>query len=559
MKQIRHLYLNISYKIRLFIAQIIIIDKRLFKQREILLRHEHGVNYFTLKPTWQRSAVFGSLVIIMITLSSMFFGVNQRDLRLEREQDLLELARFLDAFRKELVNHQHIYEYSKKDKNISSQAKEKIIQVEQSIATVLRNLEQPAKMISLFENADFDGDDSRYFSDRHDLTKQIMDLENHNKSTKQLANMTQENLAQTLDQLNILKEKLALLETNYDASLHREKNLKKQLNDNNIELTNFQSNLKQLYKYVDEFAAKNNIDNHKNINDNISLNNMIAALATRFDSIKHEMKTSRDAMIITADSLANISGIALSADDYEIPAYMLQQQIKEINSHKEKQYALLNDIQQFTNHHLLTMGGLFNEIGIDPNKLLRNKGIALQIGGPYAPIKALETAAGQVYSLTKRIEENINRSKAYNEIIACLPLDLPVNTMNVSSEFGQRIDPFTKKMAQHNGIDFIGWRGVPIYAPAAGIVTRAGRNGAYGRMIEIDHGCGITTRYGHLHKILVKKGEKLDYRKEIGKMGNTGRSTGTHLHYEIRFNGKPINPRKFIQAGRYVYQRQNTG
>ncbi|MDA0241652.1 MAG: M23 family metallopeptidase, partial [Proteobacteria bacterium] len=95
-----------------------------------------------------------------------------------------------------------------------------------------------------------------------------------------------------------------------------------------------------------------------------------------------------------------------------------------------------------------------------------------------------------------------------------------------------------------------------IYAPAPGVVTKAGWKGRYGRVIEITHGSGFKTRYAHLHKILVKPGDKVDYRTKIGLVGNSGRSTGAHLHYEVVHNGKALNPWMFIKAGRYVYKTQ---
>ena len=95
-----------------------------------------------------------------------------------------------------------------------------------------------------------------------------------------------------------------------------------------------------------------------------------------------------------------------------------------------------------------------------------------------------------------------------------------------------------------------------IYAPAPGTVRVAGWRAKYGRFIEIDHGSGVRTRYGHLHKILVKRGQQVAFRDKIGLLGNSGRSTGPHLHYETVFNGKAVDPMKFLKAGRYVFQEQ---
>jgi len=94
-----------------------------------------------------------------------------------------------------------------------------------------------------------------------------------------------------------------------------------------------------------------------------------------------------------------------------------------------------------------------------------------------------------------------------------------------------------------------------IYAPASGEVTFAGWKGNYGRLIVINHGAGFKTRYGHLDRFLVKKGQKLKFRDKIGLLGNSGRTTGAHLHYEVVFNGKSMNPSKFIKAGQNVFQK----
>ena len=119
----------------------------------------------------------------------------------------------------------------------------------------------------------------------------------------------------------------------------------------------------------------------------------------------------------------------------------------------------------------------------------------------------------------------------------------------MTSPFGVRTDPFFGRPAMHSGIDLRGEIGEPVHATADGRVTRAGRDGGYGNMIEINHGHGLSTRYGHLSKIEVKVGQRVTIGQVIGLIGSTGRSTGPHLHYETRINGEPVNPQKFLRAG----------
>jgi murein DD-endopeptidase MepM/ murein hydrolase activator NlpD len=121
--------------------------------------------------------------------------------------------------------------------------------------------------------------------------------------------------------------------------------------------------------------------------------------------------------------------------------------------------------------------------------------------------------------------------------------------MDVTSPFGVRPDPFLGTPAMHTGIDLGGHVGEPVHATAAGTISIAGRDGGYGNLVEINHGNGLSTRYGHLSEIDVKVGQKVRTGQVIGKIGSTGRSTGPHLHYETRVNGQAVNPQKFLRAG----------
>lgn len=122
----------------------------------------------------------------------------------------------------------------------------------------------------------------------------------------------------------------------------------------------------------------------------------------------------------------------------------------------------------------------------------------------------------------------------------------PVNGAYNSSSYGWRLDPFSGKMAFHEGLDFTSEVGTPIYAAAGGIVTTAEQTPDYGKIIKIDHGSGFETRYAHASELLVKVGDRVEKGQLIAKVGNTGRSTGAHLHFEVRLNGAPLDPRKYL-------------
>ncbi len=127
-----------------------------------------------------------------------------------------------------------------------------------------------------------------------------------------------------------------------------------------------------------------------------------------------------------------------------------------------------------------------------------------------------------------------------------------MKSARATSKFGTRRDPITHREAMHHGMDFAGPHRAKVFSTADGEVVKAGKYGAYGKFVEIKHRNGLRTRYGHLHKILTRRGQKIKRGEVIGLQGNTGRLTGSHLHYEVRYNKKPLDPNKFIKAGEYV-------
>ena len=143
-----------------------------------------------------------------------------------------------------------------------------------------------------------------------------------------------------------------------------------------------------------------------------------------------------------------------------------------------------------------------------------------------------------------------------------MPSDKPVKTADFTSGYGVRSDPFRGRAAMHAGIDLAGPIGTPIYATADGSISDAGYNsGGYGNLVKIDHGRGIETRYGHLSAILVRPGQRVTRGQMIGRMGSSGRSTGSHLHYEVRIDTRAVNPIPFMKSSDYLLamQKKNFG
>lgn len=141
--------------------------------------------------------------------------------------------------------------------------------------------------------------------------------------------------------------------------------------------------------------------------------------------------------------------------------------------------------------------------------------------------------------------------------VIAIPSVHPVHTLSFTSNFGIRSDPFRGTAAMHAGVDIPGPVGTPIYATADGIVSHAGLQGGYGNLVELNHGKGIATRYGHLSKILVADHARVTRGQLIALMGSTGRSTGPHLHYEVRIDGHAVNPIPFLTTADYLLAAQD--
>ncbi|UVK37266.1 peptidoglycan DD-metalloendopeptidase family protein [Mesorhizobium sp. AR10] len=171
-------------------------------------------------------------------------------------------------------------------------------------------------------------------------------------------------------------------------------------------------------------------------------------------------------------------------------------------------------------------------------------------GGPLVPVDNSMMFDSKV----KELDEALDALDHLKTEARRLPLANPAPGRSVTSPFGVRTDPILGTAALHSGMDFRAPLGMAAKVTAAGVVVKAGWNGGYGRMVEVDHGNGFSTRYGHLSEIDVTVGEKLDAGAVIGKTGSSGRSTGPHLHYEVRHNGEAIDPLRFLTVGKKVAQ-----
>ncbi len=174
------------------------------------------------------------------------------------------------------------------------------------------------------------------------------------------------------------------------------------------------------------------------------------------------------------------------------------------------------------------------------------------LGGPYVPV-SVKPGSGHVGFLFADLGSSLAEIRRLDTAFRTLPLGTPLaGDPDQTSGFGTRFDPFTRGPALHTGLDFRAETGSPARATGAGRVVSAEYTGGYGNMVEIDHGNGVATRYGHLMSFTVVPGERVEAGQIVGLTGSTGRSTGPHLHYETRIGGEPVNPIRFLQAGKLI-------
>ncbi|WP_299353076.1 M23 family metallopeptidase [uncultured Shimia sp.] len=218
---------------------------------------------------------------------------------------------------------------------------------------------------------------------------------------------------------------------------------------------------------------------------------------------------------------------------------------------EEKNDQIFRQLEDAMTISVEPLENMFKAAGMDTDSMLEQvrRGYSGQ-GGPLMPL-AFSTKGGELTKETVRANRLLDRMdelNMYRIAAETAPFAIPIKSaFRYTSGFG------TRWGRMHNGTDFAGKHGTPILATADGVVIHADWLSGYGRLIKIKHEFGIETRYAHLAKIRVKVGQRVSQGQHIGDMGNSGRSTGTHLHYEIRKNGSPLNPMKFIKAGRNVF------
>lgn len=238
-------------------------------------------------------------------------------------------------------------------------------------------------------------------------------------------------------------------------------------------------------------------------------------------------------------------------DELKRQLNMMEDTIKEI---KTAEMEVLERVKQIADKEVSKIKSAFATINVP----LKRKGLYFNAlanskkdggrGGAYIPSRKHKVQDKKINDKMSAIFESVDDLEYYRDVVQSIPLGKPVWSYWVTSHYGTRADPFNKKAAAHKGLDLSSRTGNKVKVKAKGKVTKAEYSGAYGNLVVVDHGNGFQTKYAHLNKIYVKKGAYLEYDATIGEVGTTGRSTGPHLHYEVLYMGKDVDPMAFIKA-----------
>ena len=288
-----------------------------------------------------------------------------------------------------------------------------------------------------------------------------------------------------------------------------------------------------------------------------SSQNRVSAYKDSIEGVAKDLTERQNAMEqITQQFIGEETGSEISGEVDSLTAIekKLSENTKKISA-AFPQAALLAQLEarQIAFAHRLTRAAMkrtaraeaaIRKFGLNPATFSPSSNDA--VGGPYIPFFTDDEK--ELHPTLERLNNALLRMDQLERTLLTIPSAMPADTAMMSSNYGYRRDPFTGGGAMHSGIDFKGPHGQPILSAARGIITHAGWKSGYGKTVEITHGNGLMTRYAHLSKINVTTGQKVKQGLQVGAMGSTGRSTGTHLHFEVRLNNAAVNPRPFLEA-----------
>ena len=217
-----------------------------------------------------------------------------------------------------------------------------------------------------------------------------------------------------------------------------------------------------------------------------------------------------------------------------------------------RQLAFVEGLTRLADRRAAAAEAAMRKLGLSPDHLLAAANDESAMGGPL--IRLSTEADGSLDPRFRRMGLSLARMETLERGLESIPQAMPASFQYISSGFGYRADPFDGGADFHPGLDFKGPLGAPIYAAARGRVSFVGQRSGYGNCVEIDHGNGLVTRYAHMSAFRTRPGTEVNPGDQIGLIGSTGRSTGPHLHFEVRINDRPVNPRPFLEVAPHVLE-----
>ena len=287
------------------------------------------------------------------------------------------------------------------------------------------------------------------------------------------------------------------------------------------------------------------------------LNAAVAELNATEGGVTQLAQTVESRHAALAMVLADLQGVPASKAAAPLRASASADPVVRVHAVRADQERLLTQAESLAKTRAERLRLAFRMAGLNPTAFTRRS--AAQ-GGPLVEARdprALAAVLDVDQDFARRIQRasvNLAEMRALTTAADRLPFHKPIDEGHRTSSFGVRYDPFTTRPAFHSGVDFGGGLMTPVEATAPGVVSFAGVRSGYGNTVEVDHGSGLKTRYAHLHRINVRPGQRVALGTRLGGMGNTGRSTGVHLHYEVWMNGRVQNPDRFLKVGDYVQQ-----
>lgn len=308
-----------------------------------------------------------------------------------------------------------------------------------------------------------------------------------------------------------------------------------------------QSNIAQMIKNLDEAKGKKlDVEQYKQqaslVEEKVK---KITSNSDWIDTSKLEEKTNLNEVSLQRD-------IAVSErDELRRQLVEMQQMVEDI---RKAEVDVLDKVSQIAEKEMGKIKSAISSINVPLKKrglyfnALANNKKQRGSGGPYIPAENKFLQEKKIGDKVSRLYQTVDDVAYYREVLDYVPLGKPVWSLWVSSSYGTRSDPFKKTKAYHKGIDFAGRTGNKIRVMAKGKVTKSEYSTSYGNLVVIDHGNGFVTKYAHMNKAYVQKGQYVENGDAIGEVGSTGRSTGPHLHYEILYQGKDVDPMPFVKA-----------